>query len=161
LSSFYPKDNRLSVNQGRHFYRFKPALQCEHIHLLFSKTIDWNLIETMLPEVLPVHRDGVSRDTSADPGQVYGVGQLTALTRVLTLGSKERFQRRCRAAGLDPGLAAFWPQAEVASDTATTYVFCWSSVPTMCSVRMEIPPYDSGVCTWPRAEASSPVPMNA
>jgi hypothetical protein len=37
------------------------------------------------------------------------------------------------------------------------YVLCWSSVPTMCSVRMgEIPPY-SGVCTWPRAEASSPV----
>src|ERR1700760_3021409 len=68
LSSFYPKDNRLSVNQGRHFYRFKPALQCEHIHLLFSKTIDWNLIENMLPEVIPVHRDGVSRDTSADPG---------------------------------------------------------------------------------------------
>ena len=27
----------------------------------------------------------------------------------------------------------------------------------LCSVRMgEIPPCDSGVCTWPRAEASSP-----
>ena len=27
----------------------------------------------------------------------------------------------------------------------------------LCSVRMgEIPPCDSGVCTWPRAEASNP-----
>jgi len=95
--------------------------------------------------------------------QVYGVGQLTALTYVLTLGSKERFQRS-RDVGCYLGLR---PRRSQSGDRArssasprlatSTYVLCWSSVPTMCSVRMgEIPPYDSGVCTWPRAEASSP-----
>ena len=72
------------------------------------------------------------------------------------------------------GTVAMWAaisacdRSEASQETATrssasptlatlTYVLCWSSVPTMCSVRMgEIPSYDSGVCTWPRAEASSP-----
>jgi TnpA family transposase len=40
--------------KGLNFYRSKPALQYEHIDLLFSKTIDWNLIETMLPEMLRI-----------------------------------------------------------------------------------------------------------
>ncbi len=40
--------------KGLNFYRSKPALQYEHIDLLFSKTIDWSLIETMLPEMLRV-----------------------------------------------------------------------------------------------------------
>jgi TnpA family transposase len=40
--------------KGLNFYRSKPALQYEHIDLLFSKTIDWNLVETMLPEMLRV-----------------------------------------------------------------------------------------------------------
>jgi len=40
--------------KGLHFYRSRPDLQFKHIDLLFSKTIDWNLIETMLPEMLRV-----------------------------------------------------------------------------------------------------------
>jgi TnpA family transposase len=40
--------------KGLHFYHSKPALEYEHIDLLFSKTIDWNLIVTMLPEMLRV-----------------------------------------------------------------------------------------------------------
>ena len=40
--------------KGLHFFRSKPELRYEHIDLLFSKTIDWDLIETMLPEMLRV-----------------------------------------------------------------------------------------------------------
>ncbi len=40
--------------KGLHFYRARPGLQYEHIDLLFSKTIDWDLIEAMLPEMLRV-----------------------------------------------------------------------------------------------------------
>jgi TnpA family transposase len=50
-SSFSP---RIRNWKGLHFYRSKPALEYEHIDLLFSKTIDWNLIVTMLPEMLRV-----------------------------------------------------------------------------------------------------------
>src|SRR6266852_1102685 len=92
--------------------------------------------------------------------QVHGVGSLTAVTYVLTLGSKERFQRS-RDVGCYLGLR---PKRSQSGDrdpqprrATSTYVLCWSSVPTMCSVHMgEIRPCDSGVCTWPRAEASSP-----
>jgi len=40
--------------KGLHFFRSRPELRYEHIDLLFSKTIDWDLIETMLPEMLRV-----------------------------------------------------------------------------------------------------------
>jgi TnpA family transposase len=40
--------------KGLHFFRSRPELRYEHIDLLFSKTIDWNLIEAMLPEMLRV-----------------------------------------------------------------------------------------------------------
>jgi TnpA family transposase len=40
--------------KGLYFYRSKHEVQYEHIDLLFSKTVDWNLIETMLPEMLRV-----------------------------------------------------------------------------------------------------------
>jgi transposase len=45
--------------------------------------------------------------------QVYGVGQLTALTYVLTLGSKERFQRRFLRSR--KGVTAKTPKHEPAS----------------------------------------------
>jgi TnpA family transposase len=40
--------------KGLHFFRSRADLRYEHINLLFSKTIDWDLIETMLPEMLRV-----------------------------------------------------------------------------------------------------------
>jgi len=40
--------------KGLHFYRSRPDLSYDHIDGLFSKTIDWTLIETMLPEMLRV-----------------------------------------------------------------------------------------------------------
>ena len=81
--------------------------------------------------------------------QVYGVGQLTALTYVLTLGSKERFQRS-RDVTATPSSAS--PRL-----ATSTCVLCWSSAPTMYSDRVEeTRRYDSGVCIWPRVEASSP-----
>jgi len=40
--------------KGLHFFRSRRELRYEHIDLLFSKTIDWDLIETMLPEMLRV-----------------------------------------------------------------------------------------------------------
>jgi hypothetical protein len=98
--------------------------------------------------------------------QVYGVGQLTALTYVLTLGSKKRFERS-RDVGCYLGLR---PRRSQSGDhdpqlgiTASprlaifTLGLCWSSAPTMFSDRMEeTRPYDSGACIWPRVEASSP-----
>ena len=40
--------------KGLHFYRPDPDVRYEHIDLLFSKKVDWELIETMLPEMLRV-----------------------------------------------------------------------------------------------------------
>jgi TnpA family transposase len=40
--------------KGLHFFPSRPELRYEHIDLLFSKTIDWNLIEATLPEMLRV-----------------------------------------------------------------------------------------------------------
>ena len=40
--------------KGLHFYRSRADLGYDHIDGLFSKTIDWSLIETMLPEMLRV-----------------------------------------------------------------------------------------------------------
>ncbi len=39
---------------GLYFHRSRPALRYDHIDLLFSKTIDWDFIEAMLPEMLRV-----------------------------------------------------------------------------------------------------------
>ena len=61
----------------------------------------------------------------------------------------------CGQDAASPGIET--PNSASPRLATSTYVLCWSSVPTMCSVRMgETPRYDSGVCTWPRAEASSP-----
>ena len=95
--------------------------------------------------------------------QVYGVGQLTALTYVLTLGSKERFERS-RDVGCYLGLRPrrsqsgdHDPQLGITKAAISTSGLCWSSAPTMFSDRMEeTRPYDSGACIWPRVEASSP-----
>ena len=38
--------------KGLHLFRSRPELRYQHIDLLFSKSIDWGLIETMLPEML-------------------------------------------------------------------------------------------------------------
>jgi transposase len=95
--------------------------------------------------------------------QVYGVGQLTALTYVLTLGSKERFKRSrdvgcylgLRPRPANPGTATH----NLASPRLVTSTsdLSWSSAPTMSLVRMEeTRHYVSGACIWPRAEASSP-----
>lgn len=95
--------------------------------------------------------------------QVYGVGQLTALTYVLTLGSKERFKRNrdvgcylgLRPRRSSPGIGT----RNLASPrlaTSTSDV-CWSSAPTMYLVRVEeTQPCVGGDWTWPREEASSP-----
>lgn len=40
--------------KGLHYFRSRPELCYGHIDLFFSKTIDWNLIEAMLPEMLRV-----------------------------------------------------------------------------------------------------------
>lgn len=40
--------------KGLHLFRPSPAARYEHIDLLFSKKVDWALIETMLPEMLRV-----------------------------------------------------------------------------------------------------------
>jgi TnpA family transposase len=40
--------------KGLHFFRSNPDIRYEHIDLLFTKRVDWNLIETMLPEMLRV-----------------------------------------------------------------------------------------------------------
>jgi len=37
-----------------HFFRPDPQVRYEHIDLLFTKQVEWNLIETMLPEMLRV-----------------------------------------------------------------------------------------------------------
>jgi transposase len=95
--------------------------------------------------------------------QVYGVGQLTALTYVLTLGSKERFERS-RDVGCYLGLR---PRRSQSGDhdpqlgiTKAGNIYLRSLLvecPTMFSDRMEeTRPYYSGVCIWPRVEASSP-----
>jgi hypothetical protein len=71
--------------------------------------------------------------------QVYGVGQFTALTYVLTLGSKQRFQRsRDVAATSACGRDAASPGTAIRSSASprpatSTCVLCWSSAPTMCS----------------------------
>jgi hypothetical protein len=91
--------------------------------------------------------------------KVYGVGQLTALTYVLTLGSKERFQRS-RDVGCYLGLR---PRRSQSGDhdpqlgiTKAGNDPCWSSAPTMCSGRTEkARPCASGGYILHRAEASS------
>jgi transposase len=93
--------------------------------------------------------------------KVYGVGQLTALTYVLTLGSKERFQRS-RDVGCYLGLRPkrSHPGTETRNSASprpatSTSALCWSSAPTMCWVLAEeTRRYASGACTWPRAETS-------
>ena len=95
--------------------------------------------------------------------QVYGVGQLTALTYVLTLGSKERF-KRSRDVGCYLGLRPRRsqsgdrdPQLGITKAGNIYLALSWSSAPTMCSGRVEeTRRYDSGACIWPRVEASSP-----
>jgi len=37
-----------------HFFRPDPQVRYDHIDLLFTKQVDWGLIETMLPEMLRV-----------------------------------------------------------------------------------------------------------
>ena len=94
--------------------------------------------------------------------QVYGVGQLTALTYVLTLGSKERFQRSrdvavISACGRDAASPATATRNSASPRLETsTFVLCWSSAPTMFSDPMEETRlYVSGACIWLRGEASS------
>jgi transposase len=94
--------------------------------------------------------------------KVYGVGQLTALTYVLTLGSKERFQRS-RDVGCYLGLRPRRSSLGIATRNSasprlatSTYDLCWSSAPTMCSDRVEkTRPCASGDYTLHRAEAST------
>ncbi len=93
--------------------------------------------------------------------KVYGVGQLTALTYVLTLGSKERFQRSRDVGcylGLRPRRSQSGdrdPKLGITKAATSISVACWSSVPTTCLGRMErIRAYDSGAFIWPHAEAS-------
>jgi len=40
--------------KGLHFFRSNPDIRYQHLDLLFTKLVDWNLIETMLPEMLRV-----------------------------------------------------------------------------------------------------------
>jgi TnpA family transposase len=40
--------------KGLHFFRSNPDLRYEHIDFLFTKRVDWDLLETMLPEMLRV-----------------------------------------------------------------------------------------------------------
>jgi TnpA family transposase len=40
--------------KGLHFFRSNPDIRYQHLDLLFTKRVDWNLIETMLPEMLRV-----------------------------------------------------------------------------------------------------------
>ena len=96
--------------------------------------------------------------------KVYGVGQLTALTYVLTLGARNGSNEVAM-------LAATWACGQDAASLATeirnsaspklaisTSGLCWSSAPIMSSGRMEeTRPYVSGACISLRAEANSPV----
>jgi hypothetical protein len=82
--------------------------------------------------------------------QFYAVAPHYCRSRVLRKATSA-----CGQNAASPGIAT---RSSASPRRATaTCVLCWSSVPTMCSVRMgEMRPYDSGVCTWPRAEVSSP-----
>jgi transposase len=93
--------------------------------------------------------------------QVYGVGQLTALTYVLTLGNKERSSEVVMSDAIwvfgrnaaSPGIATL----SSALPRLATFicVLCWSSAPTTSSARAEkTRPCDGGVSIWHRAEAS-------
>jgi transposase len=93
--------------------------------------------------------------------KVYGVGYLTALTYVLTLGKKERFQRsrdvgcylglrpkRSQSGDSDPQLVS--PRLETAICDS-----CWSSAPTMSSDPMEkTRPCAGGASAWVPAAAA-------
>ena len=86
--------------------------------------------------------------------KVYGVGHLTALTFVLTLGKKERFQRSrdvgCYLGGRDaasPVIATL----NLGSPRPATGICdsCWSSAPTMSSDHTaKTQPYEDGVSAW-------------
>src|ERR1700733_9853332 len=85
VSSF----SRIRNWKGLHFFRSRLELRYEHIDLLFSKTIDWNLIETMLPEMLRV---AVS----------IGVGRIkpsTILRRLATYSRKSKLYFAFRELG--------------------------------------------------------------
>jgi transposase len=95
--------------------------------------------------------------------KVYGVGQLTALTYVLTLGSKERFQRSRDVGcylGLRPRRSQSGerdPQLGITKGGMSISDRCWASAPTISSDGTErTPACETGVCIWPRVEASSP-----
>ncbi|HXC94369.1 MAG TPA: transposase [Edaphobacter sp.] len=96
--------------------------------------------------------------------KVYGVGELTALTYVLTLGNKQR-SKRSRDVGcyLGPRPKRSQsgdrdPQLGITKAGNVTCDHCWSSAGTMSWVREEkTPRCDEGACTWLREEASSRV----
>ncbi|MEA2263256.1 MAG: transposase [Acidobacteriaceae bacterium] len=92
--------------------------------------------------------------------KVYGVGHLTALTFVLTLGNKQRFQRSRDVGcylGLRPRRSQSGdsdPQLGITKAGNGTCDSCWSSAPTTSSGHMGRPrPCESGVSAWvPAAE---------
>ena len=93
--------------------------------------------------------------------KVYGVGHLTALTFVLTLGNKQRFQRSrdvgcvsaCGRDAASPAIATLnLASPKQVTDTCDS---CWSSAPTTSSGHTaKTQPCEDGVSAWvPVAEA--------
>ena len=115
--------------------------------------------QALRPADQATHGDGVCRDTNADAGlrrrSAHGVDVRSDAGEQGTLPAMSAATSACGQNAVSPGTET---RSSASPRLATsTYVLCRSSVPTMCSVRMEeIPPYDSGVCTWPHTEASSP-----
>jgi transposase len=87
--------------------------------------------------------------------KVYGVGHLTALTFVLTLGNKE-LSAAISACGRDAASpATATPNLASPKQVMDTCDSCWSSAPTMSSGHTaKTQPYEDGVSAWvPVAEA--------
>jgi transposase len=87
--------------------------------------------------------------------KVYGVGHLTALTFVLTLGKKERFQRSRDVGcylGLRPRRSQSGdsdPQLGITKAGNGIRDSCWSSAPTMSSAHTaKTQPCEGGVSAW-------------
>lgn len=104
---------------------------------------------------------------------VPGIGQLTALTYVLTLGGRQRFAHS-REAGAYLGLRPRQRQSGerdpswASPRTATaTCAACWRSAPTTCSAAAPTRPSSVGACRYPPAANApgnglwSPSPANS
>jgi hypothetical protein len=88
--------------------------------------------------------------------KVYGVGHLTALTFVLTLGNKE-LSAAISACGRDAASpATATPNLASPKQVMDTCDSCWSSAPTMSSDHMEkTRPCVGGASVWVHAAAAT------